>query len=234
MHRGYVKLWRKIFDNPILKGHSNKFAVWIALLTMANHKEHDELFGGKRITCQPGQFTTGCKQISELCGVPRRTVQDVLNMFEIHQQISQQIKRTNRLISITNWNKYQDDHQPIRQPSANHPPTIRQPSATLKELKNDNNDKNDKNKHMCSRTTIFIVPGVEEIKKYCEERKNFVNAETFFDFYESKGWKIGKNQMKDWKAAVRTWERNENKNTKSAYEKEQEILKQRFLRGERI
>ena len=41
------------------------------------------------------------------------------------------------------------------------------------------------------------------------ERNNNVNAEHFFDYYESNGWKVGKNSMKDWKAAVRTWERSE-------------------------
>ena len=54
----------------------------------------------------------------------------------------------------------------------------------------------------------FIIPCVAEIAAYCYERGNNVNAEQFFDFYQSKGWKVGKNPMRDWKAAVRTWERN--------------------------
>lgn len=55
----------------------------------------------------------------------------------------------------------------------------------------------------------FEKPTLSEIKQYCIERKNNVNAEHFFDYYESNGWKVGKNSMKDWKAAVRTWERSE-------------------------
>lgn len=55
----------------------------------------------------------------------------------------------------------------------------------------------------------FIIPSIEEIKKYCLERKNNIDAERFYDYYSSKGWMIGKNKMKDWKAAVRTWERNQ-------------------------
>ena len=58
----------------------------------------------------------------------------------------------------------------------------------------------------------FVKPTVEEIKAYCSERNNNVDAETFFDFYESKGWKVGNNPMKDWKAAVRTWEKNRSNN----------------------
>lgn len=53
----------------------------------------------------------------------------------------------------------------------------------------------------------FVKPSIDEIKNYCSERKNNIDANYFFDYYESKGWQIGKNTMKDWKAAVRTWER---------------------------
>ena len=54
----------------------------------------------------------------------------------------------------------------------------------------------------------FEKPTISDIEQYCIERNNNVNAEQFFDYYESNGWKVGKNSMKDWKAAVRTWERN--------------------------
>ena len=53
----------------------------------------------------------------------------------------------------------------------------------------------------------FIKPTIEEVKVYCQERDNGVNPEAFIDFYESKGWKVGNQPMKDWKAAVRTWEK---------------------------
>lgn len=55
----------------------------------------------------------------------------------------------------------------------------------------------------------FEKPTVEEIAKYCEERQNGIDPQQFFDFYESKGWKIGKEPMKDWRACVRTWEKRE-------------------------
>ena len=53
----------------------------------------------------------------------------------------------------------------------------------------------------------FVAPSVEEVSVYCKERKNGIDPQSFIDFYDSKGWMIGKNHMKDWKAAVRTWER---------------------------
>lgn len=52
----------------------------------------------------------------------------------------------------------------------------------------------------------FKIPTVEEISSYCRSRNNKIDPQRFFDFYESKGWMVGKNKMKDWKASVRTWE----------------------------
>ena len=52
----------------------------------------------------------------------------------------------------------------------------------------------------------FVKPTVEEIDGYCKERRNGLDAQQFFDFYESKGWKVGAVKMKDWRASVRTWE----------------------------
>lgn len=55
----------------------------------------------------------------------------------------------------------------------------------------------------------FVVPSSEEVKAYCQERGNRVDPEKWHDFYSSKGWMVGKNKMRDWRAAVRTWERNQ-------------------------
>lgn len=57
-------------------------------------------------------------------------------------------------------------------------------------------------------TIKFIKPTLEEVKAYCEERKNNVDAEKFIDHYQTRGWYAGKTKMKDWKACVRTWEKN--------------------------
>lgn len=56
---------------------------------------------------------------------------------------------------------------------------------------------------------VFKKPTLEEVQSYCNERKNSVDAQRFIDFYESKGWKVGRNPMKDWKACVRTWEKRQ-------------------------
>ena len=55
----------------------------------------------------------------------------------------------------------------------------------------------------------FSPPTVEEVRAYCRERGNSVDAQQFVDFYASKGWKVGNSPMKDWKACVRTWEQRD-------------------------
>ena len=53
---------------------------------------------------------------------------------------------------------------------------------------------------------VFVPPTVEEVRAYCDERKNWIDPQSFIDFYSAKGWMIGSNKMKDWRAAVRNWE----------------------------
>ena len=56
------------------------------------------------------------------------------------------------------------------------------------------------------KAPAFTPPSLEEISAYCAERQNGVDPQHFLDYYTSNGWKVGRNSMKDWKAAVRTWE----------------------------
>ena len=62
-----------------------------------------------------------------------------------------------------------------------------------------------------NKRKVFQKPTIEEIQEYCDERNNGINANAFYDFYESKGWCVGKNKMKDWKACIRTWEQRNGK-----------------------
>jgi len=66
------------------------------------------------------------------------------------------------------------------------------------------------------KTKVFKKPLIHEIEAYCLERDNDINAEQFFDFYEARGWLIGKNKIKCWKACVRTWEKNGKSKEKSS------------------
>ena len=71
-----------------------------------------------------------------------------------------------------------------------------------------------KNKEIIIKNKYFKKPTVDDVKLYCTERDNKIDAEAFHDFYESKDWFVGKSKMKDWKAAVRNWERGDKKKNK--------------------
>lgn len=58
-------------------------------------------------------------------------------------------------------------------------------------------------------TKRFTPPTVDEVRAYCQDRQNGVDPQRFVDYYTSNGWMVGKNKMKDWKAAVRTWEQKD-------------------------
>ena len=75
----------------------------------------------------------------------------------------------------------------------------------------------------------FNKPTIEQIQEYCIERNNGINAEAFYDFYESKNWYVGKNKMSDWKACVRTWEQRQQSKTKTSTDRMNEVF-ERFLK----
>ena len=80
------------------------------------------------------------------------------------------------------------------------------------ENENENENKDIKKGVVKGKT---IPPILEEVIAYCKERNSLVNPTNWFNFYESKGWMIGKNKMVDWRAAVRTWENKETKQIQS-------------------
>ena len=126
-------------------------------------------------------------------------------------------------VSVQKWLKNLEDNNHIRRVNKYklHSKQIECRVITLvnvpsKEKLSDNTNINITNTNLTDSNTkvSFVKPKIIDIKEYCKERKNNVDCETFFDFYESKGWQIGKEKMKSWKACVRTWEkRNNNNNT---------------------
>ena len=86
--------------------------------------------------------------------------------------------------------------------------SVAKPMLSQNSIEENSIDKNSIDKNISNR---FTPPTLEEVKAYCKERNNNVDAERFIDFYESKGWMIGKSKMKDWKACVRTWEKDNKK-----------------------
>ena len=90
----------------------------------------------------------------------------------------------------------------------------------------DNKTINNTFNNTTNKGTRFTPPSVDEVSDYCNQRNNSVDAETFIDFYQAKGWMVGKNKMKDWKACVRTWETNRKQRSKP---KKQGTIKDRSI-----
>ena len=85
--------------------------------------------------------------------------------------------------------------------------TVTQCHATDIDIEKDKDKELDVKENVKRKT--FRPPTLEEVTKYCKERGNNVNPQRFIDYYQSNGWMVGKNRMKDWMAAVRTWEQRD-------------------------
>lgn len=217
---GWVKLHRKMLENPIVCKDSDHMALWVYLLLNATHKPYPALFKGERIELQPGQLIVGRKSLATYLQINEYKVQRVLECFENEQQIAQQTSNKNRVISILSWSKYQIDAQQDAQQLHNNCTSDAQQVHTnknvrTKEGKKEPKDMVDSDESPAPKSR-FIKPTVEEVGAYCTERNNSVDAQKWHDHYTAKGWLVGKTQMKDWKAAVRTWEKKDTVKTGQA------------------
>ena len=136
---GYIKLYRKMLQNPIVCKDSDYLSLWIYLLLNATHSEYPERFRGEKIILKPGQLITGRKRISEKLSISESKVTRIINKFISEQQIEQQTSNENRLISILNWNEYQGSEQLCEQPVNSDRTTSEQPVNTNKNVKNEIN-----------------------------------------------------------------------------------------------
>lgn len=135
MYRGWIMIHRKIWDNPIVTKDPDYLAVWLWLLTNATHKKRKTLFGGKSYTLEPGQLITGRKIISAITGVNESKTTRILNALKNDQQIEQQPTRYGSVITILNWDKYQQSEQQNEQQVNNHRTTTEQQVNTIQKCK---------------------------------------------------------------------------------------------------
>jgi hypothetical protein len=210
MHRGYIKLWRKIQDS-FFYTDSEAVHLWVHLLLEANHTSKEFMFNGKKITCYHGSFVTGRHVIARKTGINESKVYRLLKMLESEHLIEQQKGNRYSIITIVNYTEHQVSEQQNEQLVNNTRTTGEQQVNTTNTL-----IRTKKNKEEVSRA--FAPPTLQEVSDYCKERKNFVDPQRWHDFYSAKGWMVGKNKMKDWRAAVRTWERDSHPNTTNTSE----------------
>lgn len=168
-------------------------------------------------------FTVPNQTLELLTGLSRNSI---LNARNVLKQVGLIDFKTNG-VKATSYMLYfvQDTAQHTVQDTAQSivQDTV-QSTSTLNKLDKTRLDKTIKEKiPLESKRKKFQKPTVEQIQAYCDERKNDVNPNLFYDYYEARGWMVGKSPMKDWKAAVRTWERNDGHKTqeKSGVEAEE-------------
>lgn len=139
---GWIKLHRKMLENPVVAKDSDYLSVWIYLLLNAEHDERTILFGGNKIILKPGQLITGRKSIAEFLQINESKVKRILMDFENDQQIDRQRSNKNSLISLKNWDKYQFCDRQNDQQVTNERPTSDQQVTTYQEVKKSKKDNN--------------------------------------------------------------------------------------------
>ena len=179
MTDGWLKLHRKILDNPVVMKDSDHLAVWVYLLLNATHTGCLALFQGKKITLKSGQLITGRKTISRDLCISESKVTRILNLLKNEQQIEQQTSSKNRLISITNWDYYQSTEQQSEQQVNNNRTTSEQQVNTNKNVKKEKKEKNVKKIEYCQE--IFdlynsICVSLPSVKKLSDSRRQAINA----------------------------------------------------------
>ena len=179
---GYIKLHRKILDNPVVCKDSDYFAVWVYLLLNATHCGCEVMFGGERTMLKPGEFTTGRKRIASDLNISESKVQRILKRFESEHQIEQRTDRQCRLISIVSWDKYQENEQRNEQQVNNDRTTSEQRVNTKQECKNEKNEKNVRNnKDIYTQERKEIIDYLNEIcgtsyRPNTNKTKELINA----------------------------------------------------------
>lgn len=166
---GWIKIHRKILENPIICKDSDYLAVWIYLLLNATHKEIPALFKGKKIILQKGQLITGRKSMASQLKISESKIYRIMNDFKSEQQIEQQTSNQNSLISILNWDKYQQSEQQNGQQMNNERTTDEQRVNTNKNDKNEKNEKNiikkEKEKKKKTFDDVFTENNFSELLK---------------------------------------------------------------------
>lgn len=162
-----------------------------------------------------GQFISSNYKLADAWGWSESSVRQFIKLLVKEKMIIILSSRHYTLYEVVNYCVYQSLDNAELEEISNAQKTHRKRTLNAQKTLN-NNDKNIKNdkkiKDICGAsppTYNFIPPTIDEVKTYCTERHNKVDPEKWHDFYTSKNWMIGKNKMKDWKAAVRTWERSE-------------------------
>lgn len=162
------------------------------------------------------EFNGSLSYMAEMTNSTKRTIINTLNTLEEKGLIRKKQYKTNNIVlnkylatDIKGWCNNFAGGEKI---SLGGGEKISPNNDISKDISNSNNNIKEKDITKVISKEKFRKPTIPEIQDYCLERSNGIDAESFYDFYESKGWKVGNTPMKDWKACVRTWEKSRKNN----------------------
>lgn len=222
MNKGFIKIDRRLLDEDFFSSERfTRAQAFIDLCFQAAYKEREFFVRGIKVTLKPYEIAISEANLAEKWQWSRNTVRKFLSELLSSGIIEQ---TTSRLINIITIKKYltieqQNEQQNLLEINeldinstidAEH--QIEQQNEQLtrrKEKKDNNNNKeiSDTNVSNIKKAKRFVKPTVEQIDEYVKQNGYHIDAEAFFNYYESKGWVVGKSPMKNWQAAVRTWEK---------------------------
>lgn len=201
---GWICLSRKILDcylwddKPFSKGQA-----WIDLLLMASHEKKRFLLGNDVVEIDRGSFITSELKLMNRWGWSKSKVRSFLCLLESDKMIDRKTDSKKTTITIVNYGKYQD-LQTTERPQKDHGQTAKKPQ---KDTINNENNENKKNKEK-ENNKKKDPPTLEEIRAYCKERNSCVDADKFFEYFDTGGWVDSKgNKVKNWKQKIITWEK---------------------------
>lgn len=198
---GFIKIHRNIRDWGWYND-ANTLAVWIHLLIDANYEE--KVWHGETVGI--GSLITSTARLSDQTGLSVKQIRTCLERLSDEGKIVTKGASKWTKITICNYESYMLDGEDVGQ--TNGKQTASRGQADGEQMGTPKEDKKVINKKSNS-SRRFVKPTIEQIAAYCKEKGYDVDAERFFNYYESKGWVVGKSPMKDWKAAVRTWASNQ-------------------------
>jgi len=199
MDNGWISLHRTLSDHWLWKDEKfTKGQAWVDLILHANHSNTKAMIKGQLFDVRKGQQLRSKLTLSKLWKWDRKTVTRFLSLLEKDRMITQQTTHQTTIITICNYSDFQDTRKQKGQQTGQQKG---QASPNGRDI--DNNDNNDNNKKKGVKR--FTPPSLDELKAYILEKQYDIDGQYFIDFYDSKGWMIGKNKMKDWKATVRGW-----------------------------
>lgn len=201
----WIKLNRSITDHWLWSSGEtfSRGQAFIDLLLMAAYADHPIVSQGKRMNLKRGSMVTSIRYLADRWRWSKDKTMNFLNDLEADGTIEKVSDTKRTVLTIVNYEKYQGSATNDRTQNGRKTDTDRTQNGQTKESKEGKRN----------ISNIFVPPTVDEVKAYCDENGYSVNSGQFVDFYESKGWMVGKTKMKNWKAAVRTWQRNSKADT---------------------